>query len=108
MVQDIQQVAVIGAGSWGTAAARLAAIMQRRPLTPSEEHRLMAALQQARMACNAAGLVDKETKGSPKLDELKELLRDLCLDGGRKVVVFSQWERMTGPSCAAGRLRDEM
>lgn len=46
-------------------AGRLATIAKQRPLTPSEQNRLMAALQQARMACNAAGLVDKETKGSP-------------------------------------------
>ena len=45
------------------------------------------------MACNAAGLVDKDTKGSPKLDEFEQLIRDLCLDEGRKVVVFSEWER---------------
>jgi superfamily II DNA or RNA helicase/uncharacterized Zn finger protein len=78
-----------------SAAGRLAQIMKRRPLTPSEEKRLMAVLQTARMACNAAGLVDGETKGSPKLKELESLLEELCLDGGRKVVVFSQWRRMT-------------
>ncbi len=55
----------------------------------------MAALQRARMACDAAGLVDRETAGSPKLTELGSLLEEVCLDGGRKVVVFSQWERMT-------------
>ena len=55
----------------------------------------MAALQQARMACDAAGLVDKETEGSPKLDELNRLLEELCLQSNRKVVIFSQWERMT-------------
>jgi hypothetical protein len=47
------------------------------------------------MACDAAGLVDKETKGAPKLDELAQLLEDLCLGQGLKAVVFSQWERMT-------------
>jgi SNF2 family DNA or RNA helicase len=47
------------------------------------------------MACNAAGLVDKETEGSPKLDELCRLLEDLCLQSNRKAVIFSQWERMT-------------
>ncbi|MCP4755653.1 MAG: DEAD/DEAH box helicase [Proteobacteria bacterium] len=78
-----------------SAAGRLAQIAKRRPLTPSEQHRLMAALQTARMACNAAGLVDKETVGSPKLDELAVILEDLCLQIGLKVVVFSQWERMT-------------
>ncbi|MBT4638768.1 MAG: DEAD/DEAH box helicase, partial [Deltaproteobacteria bacterium] len=76
-------------------AGRLAQIAKRRPLTPSEQHRLMAALQTARMACNAAGLVDKETIGSTKLDELAVILDDLCLQNGLKVVVFSQWERMT-------------
>ncbi len=78
-----------------TAAGSLAQIAKRRPLTPSESNRLMAALQQARMACNAAGLVDKKSAGSPKLDELANLLEDLCVQGGLKAVVFSQWERMT-------------
>jgi SNF2 domain-containing protein/helicase-like protein/SWIM zinc finger len=78
-----------------SSAGRLATLAKRRPLTPSEQNRLMAALQQARMACNAAGLVDKETEGSPKLDELCRLLEDLCLQSNRKAVIFSQWERMT-------------
>ena len=77
------------------AAATLAQIAKRRPLTPNEEHRLLAALQTARMACNAAGLVDGVTEGSPKLSELERLLEELCVDGGEKVVIFSQWERMT-------------
>jgi len=77
------------------AAGQLATIAKRRPLTPTEQNRLMAALQQARMACDAAGLVDKETEGSPKIDELANLLDEICLQGGRKVVVFSQWAIMT-------------
>ncbi len=76
-------------------AASYAAIAKRRPLTPVEQNRLMAALQQARMACDAVGLVDKETHGAPKLDELSQLLDELCLQEGLKAVVFSQWERMT-------------
>lgn len=78
-----------------TNAGRLATLSKRRPLTPGEQNRMMAALQQARMACNAAGLVDKETRGSPKLDELARLLEELCLETNRKVVVFSQWALMT-------------
>lgn len=77
------------------AAGLLAKIAKRRPLTPSEHNRLLSALQQARMACNAAGLVDKETQGSPKLEELARLLEELCLQGNRKAVVFSQWALMT-------------
>ncbi|MCH9699249.1 MAG: DEAD/DEAH box helicase [Gammaproteobacteria bacterium] len=78
-----------------SAAGRLAATAKKRPLTPSEQNKMMAALQQARMACNAAGLVDKETQGSPKLDELERLLEELCLNTNRKAVVFSQWALMT-------------
>jgi len=76
-------------------AGQLATIAKRRPLTPTEQNRLIAALQQARMACNAAGLVDKETKGSPKLDELADLLDEICIQSGLKAVVFSCWELMT-------------
>lgn len=76
-------------------AGQYAVIAQKRPLTPSESKRLMAALQQARMACDAAGLVDKETQGSPKLNELKTLIEQVCVDNGQKMVVFSQWRMMT-------------
>ncbi len=73
-------------------AARYAALAEKRPLRPVELKRLFSAMQMARMACNAAGLVDKETEGSPKLDEFARLLEDLCADTDRKVVVFSEWE----------------
>ena len=76
-------------------AASLAAIRTRRPLTPVEETQLLSALQTARMACDAAGLVDGETESSPKLEELRRLLEEQCVEAGRKVVVFSQWKRMT-------------
>ncbi len=81
-------------------AGQLARIMKRRPLTPSEQNRMMAALQRARMACNAAGLIDpvlRETPGdsAPKLDELETILDELCRLGGLKAVVFSQWTQMT-------------
>ncbi|OAI10117.1 helicase [Methylomonas koyamae] len=82
-------------GSALQAASQIAQIAKRRPLTPGESNRMLAALQQARMACNSAGLVDKETVGSPKLDELARLLEELCLQSNRKAVVFSQWALMT-------------
>ena len=78
-----------------SAAGNIANIAKTRPLTPSESNRLMAALQQARMACDAAGLVDKKTVGSPKLTELRTLIEEQCVDNGLKMVVFSQWRTMT-------------
>lgn len=76
-------------------AKQLAQVATRRTLTPGEQHRLMAALQQARMVCNAAGMIDKETQGSPKLHELSQLLEELCLRNNHKTVIFSQWALMT-------------
>lgn len=78
-----------------TTAAQYAAIARKRALTPAERNCLMAALQQARMACDAAGLVDKQSTGSAKLNELKSLIEQVCIDGGNKMVVFSQWKMMT-------------
>ncbi len=76
-------------------AGQLANIAKSRPLTPGESNRMMASLQMARMACNAAGLVDKETEGSPKLDEMESLIDELCVQSGQKAVIFSQWKLMT-------------
>jgi len=39
--------------------------------------------------------VDKETEGSPKIDELADILEEVCLQSGLKVVIFSQWRLMT-------------
>jgi len=70
-------------------------LAKKRPLTPGETHMLMAALQKARMSCDAAYLIDKETQGSPKLKEVAVLLEELCVEGNGKVVIFSEWRTMT-------------
>ncbi|RMH37462.1 MAG: DEAD/DEAH box helicase [Deltaproteobacteria bacterium] len=76
--------------------ARLLARLKKRPLTPAEEKQLLSAFQRMRMACNAAELVGERPPrgGSPKLVELERLLEELCIDGGHKVIVFSEWEHM--------------
>jgi len=84
-------------------ARRIAAIRHRRPLTPSEKLRLLQSLQRARMVCDSLGLVDKETVGSPKLDELRRLLDENVVGTRRKVVVFSEWERMTAAAADVAR-----
>jgi SNF2 family DNA or RNA helicase len=83
-----------------------------RPLTQTEFLRLMQLLTTQRIICNglaqlrfdelwptlgAAGVPPEGTLDrldSPKLVELRELLRHLVVDSGQKVVVFSQWRRM--------------
>src|SRR6266478_9922640 len=48
-----------------------------------------------RRVCHSTFLFDKETNHSPKLDEFREIIRELALEEKRKVVVFSEYERMT-------------
>ncbi|MEK7407253.1 MAG: DEAD/DEAH box helicase [Acidobacteriota bacterium] len=64
-------------------------------LSEIDLRRITCALQNMRMLCNSTFLFDKETNYSPKLKEFREIIRELALEEGRKVVVFSEYERMT-------------
>jgi len=83
----------------------------RRPLSRPEFLKLMQLLTAQRVLANGIGQADfKEvwpevrelspterrikSLHSPKLAELRELLQSLCVDQGRKVVVFSAFRRM--------------
>lgn len=85
---------------------------KRRPLTQPEFLRLMSLLTTQRIIANGLAQLrfeqiwpdlsrierptDSTLRGlaSPKLMELRELIGQLALVQGRKVVVFSQWRRM--------------
>ena len=85
---------------------------KRRPLTQPEFLRLMTLLTTQRIIANGLAQLrfehlwpdlarierptDATMRGlaSPKLVELRELVEQLALAQGRKVVVFSQWRRM--------------
>ena len=85
---------------------------KRRPLTQAEFLRLMTLLTTQRVIANGLAQLrfeqmwpdlsrierptDATLRGlaSPKLVELRELIGQLALVEGRKVVVFSQWRRM--------------
>jgi SNF2 family DNA or RNA helicase len=64
-------------------------------LSEMDLRRLMCAIQNMRMICNSTFLFDKQTNVSPKLTEFREIIRELALEENRKVVVFSEYERMT-------------
>ncbi len=92
--------------------ARLAHIGRKRPLTPPEFLKLMQLLATQRIISNGMAQLnfdevwpdlskierptESTLKGlsSPKLIELRELIEQLAVEQGRKVVVFSQWKRM--------------
>jgi hypothetical protein len=75
-------------------AAKLIAIAKRRPLTQQEFDRLMIAFACMRMICDTPAILDPDCRVSPKLEELERILSDLFEERGRKVIVFSEWERM--------------
>ncbi len=64
-------------------------------LSEIDLRRLSCAIQNMRMLCNSTFLYDKETNVSPKLVEFREIIRELAVEENRKVVVFSEYERMT-------------
>ncbi|MBK6847508.1 MAG: DEAD/DEAH box helicase [Proteobacteria bacterium] len=92
--------------------AQLCQRARKRPLTQAEFLRLMQLLTMQRIYCNGLALAnfattwpnlaaqaeptDEALQGlfSPKLRELREVVANLVVAQGRKVVVFSQWRRM--------------
>jgi SNF2 domain-containing protein/helicase-like protein len=91
--------------------ARLLQAGRRRPLRPAEFLELMQLLAQQRIISNGLALFRFDevwpvygsaraddallaSAASPKLAELRRIIRQLVLEQHRKVVVFSQWRRM--------------
>jgi SNF2 family DNA or RNA helicase len=74
-------------------AAQLIAKAQRRPLRQQEFDRLQQLLACMRMVCDTPAILDPECRVSPRLEELEKILGDLA-EPGRKVIIFSEWERM--------------
>lgn len=64
-------------------------------LSEIDLRRITCCIQNMRMLCNSTFLFDQETNFSPKLKEFREIIRELVIEEGRKVVVFSEYERMT-------------
>jgi superfamily II DNA or RNA helicase len=75
-------------------AARLIALAQKRPLRPEEFELLQQYLACMRMICDTPAILDPTCRISPKLEELERVLGDLLEEPDRKVIVFSEWERM--------------
>jgi hypothetical protein len=64
-------------------------------LSEIDLHRITCCIQNMRMLCNSTFLFDKATNFSPKLEEFREIVHELTMEEKRKVVVFSEYERMT-------------
>lgn len=64
-------------------------------LSEQDRQRLLMALNCMRMVCDSTYILDQETRHDTKIDELMSILEEALEDNEQKVVVFSQWERMT-------------
>ena len=75
-------------------ASRLVAIAKKRPLTQKEFELLQKLFACMRMICDTPAILEPACRISPKLEELEGILDDLLEEPDRKVIVFSEWERM--------------
>jgi SNF2 family DNA or RNA helicase len=64
-------------------------------LSEADRKRLLLSLSCMRMVCDSTYILDQKTRHDTKIDELMVLLNDIFSNDGEKVVIFSQWERMT-------------
>ena len=64
-------------------------------LNEKDRQFLMIALSRMRMACDSSYILDQKTRHDTKVDELRILLEEIFQNKEEKVVIFSQWERMT-------------
>lgn len=77
--------------------AKLVAKWQRWGfLDEPDRKNLLKFLNLMRMVCDSTYIVDTRTNFQTKIDELRNILSDILEIEGEKVVVFSQWARMTG------------
>ncbi len=90
---------------YGDTVARLVYKWKRYGfLSEKERQILLNCLNMMRMVCDSTYILDQETNYQTKLDELFNILDELFNDPDEKVVIFSQWERMT--RLIANGLRD--
>jgi SNF2 family DNA or RNA helicase len=64
-------------------------------LSEKERQILLNCLNMMRMVCDTTFIIDQTTNHQTKLDELFNILDELFINPDEKVVIFSQWERMT-------------
>lgn len=64
-------------------------------LSETDRNRLIQNLQQMRMVCDSTYILDQKTRFDTKVDEVMNIVSNIVESGDEKVVIFSQWERMT-------------
>ena len=68
-------------------------------LSEKDRKRLLLLLSQMRMVCDSTFILDQRSRHDTKIEELMQMVEDMIENGKDKMVVFSQWERMTRLVC---------
>lgn len=66
-----------------------------RFLSEKDRKRLLLMLSQMRMICDSTYILDQKSRYDTKVEETLNILKNVFDSGDEKVVIFSQWERMT-------------
>ena len=64
-------------------------------LSDKDRKRLLMLLAQMRMVCDSSYILDQKTRYDTKVEECVNIISNIISEEGEKVVIFSQWERMT-------------
>ena len=64
-------------------------------LSEKDRQRLLLSLSMMRMVCDSTYILDQKSRYDTKIAETMSILQSAFEGGDEKVVVFSQWERMT-------------
>jgi len=64
-------------------------------LNEKDRQSLMIFLNMMRMVCDSTYILDQKTRFDTKIGELMNILDEVFAENEEKVVIFSQWERMT-------------
>lgn len=83
-------------GQLTDAVARLVAKWRRfHFLNETDRRMLILCLSQMRMVADSTYILDQQTRFDTKIAELMYIFEEALADPEQKIVVFSQWERMT-------------
>lgn len=64
-------------------------------LSEKDRKKLLLLMSQMRMVCDSTYVLDQKSRYDTKVEEVMNILRNVFENGNEKVVIFSQWERMT-------------
>ncbi len=81
---------------FASAAARIVARWRvTGHLSEQDRQRLLILLNQMRMVCDSTYILDQQSRDDTKIDEIMSIIGEVVSEGDEKLVIFSQWERMT-------------